>query len=440
MTVRVSSTTRRSRSSKVDLTNITEIKSGEHKGKFKAVMPNGRNADGSLKHKVYGPYADRQRAIDARDNHLKAIVAVESIPVGRAAKPMTVREWSITWSADIANKSAASTAYKYQHALDAYILPTLGDEPIALLSSDRIKRWREDMKAKHGLPTVRYAMKRLKTMLKAAVESKRTTGLEENPARDVDNVRIGRKDDDYQGSPSEYPRLIAAAGDHHLAAAIQLAVDSGLRCSELVALRWSDVDWLNNRVSVTWHTIKTGSLRKGDLLAAFVPGSKTSGGKVKAVQLSRRTMEVLRQHRERLRTLQGPGWKTGKASVYVEVVHSGARTGKPYVVPTDPGAEDALVFPRTSGLPLWTTEMYAWFQGVCRRAGVTKTFHGMRHDCGSFLLSRGVPLTVVSAHLRHSTPAITADVYSHLLEEQARMGADTFDALWASLEAQDKAV
>ena len=43
--------------------------------------------------------------------------------------------------------------------------------------------------------------------------------------------------------------------------------------------------------------------------------------------------------------------------------------------------------------------------------------HGLRHTFASILLSRGVPLIVVSRHLGHADPNITARVYAHLLSD-----------------------
>jgi integrase len=58
------------------------------------------------------------------------------------------------------------------------------------------------------------------------------------------------------------------------------------------------------------------------------------------------------------------------------------------------------------------------------------TLHGLRHTCGSILLSRGVPLIVVSRHLGHADPNITARVYAHLLDDsQLDQVGDVFGEL-----------
>jgi integrase len=58
------------------------------------------------------------------------------------------------------------------------------------------------------------------------------------------------------------------------------------------------------------------------------------------------------------------------------------------------------------------------------------TLHGLRHTCGSILLARGVPLIVVSRHLGHTDPNITARVYAHLLSDtQLDQAAEVFAGL-----------
>ena len=45
-------------------------------------------------------------------------------------------------------------------------------------------------------------------------------------------------------------------------------------------------------------------------------------------------------------------------------------------------------------------------------------FHNLRHTAATLMLAEGVPLVTVSKVLGHSTPAITAAIYAHALDEQ----------------------
>lgn len=59
------------------------------------------------------------------------------------------------------------------------------------------------------------------------------------------------------------------------------------------------------------------------------------------------------------------------------------------------------------------------------------TFHGLRHEHASLLLSAGVPITAVSERLGHASAAITSDLYSHLLEDADRRMADAVETVLA---------
>ena len=62
----------------------------------------------------------------------------------------------------------------------------------------------------------------------------------------------------------------------------------------------------------------------------------------------------------------------------------------------------------------------AGFKGV--------SLHNLRHGHGSQLLSAGVPLPVVSARLGHSSPYVTATIYSHALKADEMQAADKWEA------------
>ena len=56
------------------------------------------------------------------------------------------------------------------------------------------------------------------------------------------------------------------------------------------------------------------------------------------------------------------------------------------------------------------------------------TLHGLRHLCGSYMLERGTPITVVAKHLGHSNPATTMRIYAHSLRQDDPTAADLFGA------------
>jgi integrase len=60
-----------------------------------------------------------------------------------------------------------------------------------------------------------------------------------------------------------------------------------------------------------------------------------------------------------------------------------------------------------------------------KAAGLPKfRFHDLRHSAATFLIAAGIPLKHVSDLLGHSTIAITADIYGHLLDESNRAAGE----------------
>ncbi|MFE6905239.1 tyrosine-type recombinase/integrase [Streptomyces erythrochromogenes] len=65
---------------------------------------------------------------------------------------------------------------------------------------------------------------------------------------------------------------------------------------------------------------------------------------------------------------------------------------------------------------------------LSEEAGVPRiTVHDLRHPAATITISAGVPLTVVSKTLWHSTLSTTANIYSHLTWQAAREAVDTID-------------
>ena len=59
------------------------------------------------------------------------------------------------------------------------------------------------------------------------------------------------------------------------------------------------------------------------------------------------------------------------------------------------------------------------------------TFHGLRHSAASLMLAGGADISTVSKLLGHSSIAITADVYAHLIAAVGQCAVDGAAALIA---------
>ena len=103
-----------------------------------------------------------------------------------------------------------------------------------------------------------------------------------------------------------------------------------------------------------------------------------------------------------------------------EIVAGSRWKGPEYVE----GRVTGFVFTSEVGTIFEPRNLNRYFDRVREHAGMpTHTFHGLRHNCASLLLSQGVPLWAVSKILGHSEIPVTANVYGHLAHELQREAA-----------------
>jgi integrase len=90
---------------------------------------------------------------------------------------------------------------------------------------------------------------------------------------------------------------------------------------------------------------------------------------------------------------------------------------------------DGYVFLRRSGEPWNPNELSRQFSRLVRRKKLLLfRFHDLRHGFASLAFAAGIPMKIVSESLGHSSIAITAELYTHLLDDHKREKAGRLDA------------
>lgn len=216
------------------------------------------------------------------------------------------------------------------------------------------------------------------------------------PRNVADAVKAPRPDpkEMHPLSPDEARKLIEAARGDKLEALYILAVHTGMRQGELLALKWEDVD-LNEEVIRIRRTL----VRSGGRIALGEP--KTKGSR-RTVYLTGAAMEALKIHLE-------------------QQLEDIERLGDLY-------HDHGLVFTSGVGTLINPSNLRRRsFAPLLKRAGLPQIrFHDLRHTCATLLLSRNVHPKYVQELLGHATVAITLDTYSHVI---AGMGNHTARAM-----------
>ena len=167
-----------------------------------------------------------------------------------------------------------------------------------------------------------------------------------------------------------------------------LALTTGMRRGEILALKWQDIDFDLNTLQV--RRIFTRS--KGHRYVLAEPKTEKSR---RSVILPLITVGLLKQHRmsqQQAKSEAGEYWQ----------------------------AND-LVFCTALGTPLNPNKVIERFETVLKRAGLPHIrFHDLRHSAATMLLAMGVHPKVVQELLGHNQISMTMDIYSHVLPTMQR--------------------
>ncbi len=196
-------------------------------------------------------------------------------------------------------------------------------------------------------------------------------------------------------STEETRRLLRAACGERLEALYVLAVTTGMRQGELLALRWQDVDLKNGTLSV-----RRTLTRDGGRVIIGEPKTKKSR---RSISLTPRAVEALGAHLERqLREIEILG---------------------------DRYEDRGLLFATDTGGPVNPSNLrQRSFAPLLQKAKLPHVrFHDLRHTCATLLLSKGTHPKFVQELLGHATVAITLDTYSHAVPGMGKQTAKAME-------------
>ena len=321
---------------------------------------------------------------------------------GILVKPtkLTVGEYLEQWLRDyVVTNTAPTTAHGYSDIVRSHLIPELGRLLLNALQPSHIQAYyarmlesgRRDGKGGLSAQTVKHHHRVLHEALKYAVKH---GILIRNIAEAVDPPRPDSKEM-VTLEPENVHIFLDAAHDTPYYVPFYTALYTGLRRSELLGLRWRDIDLDLATLSVvqTLHHVP----KKGYVFRE--PKTKRSR---RLVDLSPSLALLLREHR---------------ANQELEKKLLGHM-----LMPDD------LVFCYPDGTPLPPNSVTKGFHKLAKSLGMSRMrLHDLRHTHATIMMSQGVHPKVVSERLGHSSVAITLDTYSHVLPGIQAAAARRFD-------------
>ncbi|WP_018349166.1 site-specific integrase [Longispora albida] len=344
--------------------------------------------------RAVGYGATQEEAIEERDR----IRDQKKAGLDLTKKPKTVADWLDEWLLIKAEEERSpSTLDRYRSVVDVHLRPGLGSVRLDKLTAKRIRQFLAGYKGKRSPATILKIHAVLRAALSGAMAEDLLT---RNVAKSV-TPGGGSRDERRALTPDEAKTFLRAIKGDRLESVFLLAIATGLRRSELLGLRWSDVDLDGEALWVRQKLIRSSQ--------GLTIGSPKTHRSKRPIPLQRVGLLALRRQKARLaeeRLAAGEAWKP----------------------------EYDLVFPNTLGKPMEPRNVNRRFEKYRAAAGLDwLDLHDLRHAFATFLLDAGEELRTVMDLLGHSTIRLTADLYGHVLAPRAREAAKGIDQALGNL-------
>ena len=313
-------------------------------------------------------------------------------PTKESIESFLVR-WLDTYAA---TNTSPRTQRDYRGIVHRYLVPTLGTLTLATLRPDHVQALYADMLAR-GLSarTVLHAHRVLREALGHAVKWRLISW---NVCDAVDPPRPQRKQMTSMDD-GEANRFLAVAEASQFKDVFFVALYTGMRRSEILALKWTEVDLERCTLSVV-----AGLHRLTGQGLVLLP-TKTARSR-RQVSITDEVVDLLHQIRGQQmvqRLSFGPAWH-----------------------------EAGFVFTKGDGSPLDPEKVTKEFARTAKEAGFSGIrLHDLRHTHASLMLKAGASPKSISERLGHASISITMDVYAHLLPGIQEEAAQTFSKLLA---------
>ena len=350
------------------------INKGERKDGSTKWMARWRHPDPDVATIVERGFRDKRvgeewgRKLD-RDAHNGMLRPISS----RKTFEDAVHEWrEIRYS-----KFTPRTRARYDSVVRAHLMPAFGSQRLAAIDRTMVRRYFAKLAASVEAGeltggTVHKIHTCMSSILRYAADE---NWMPANPCSHVRDMPSSKPSRKAAFLTREEIEALIEAMDPRYSLLVRFAAYTGLRQSELFALRRRHIDVLHNRVRVE------------ESIKAWSNGVPTFG-----------------------ETKSGRGRTVGLEPALAKLV-----TGH---LASLPGGPDALVFTKDDGGAIRETSWRRNFWGPAVRLalpGRDVTFHHLRHTCASLLIASGANALEIKEWMGHASISTTYDVYGHLL-------------------------
>lgn len=305
------------------------------------------------------------------------------------------------------NLLAEECVYNYSRALTNWVLPKIGETTLTDCTSDFFKsyfKWLSNQISPETHEPLSIGSREKIFGIISSVFSCATQWniIKANPLKSARPEEFKRKNKLKQSKDKqrcltleESKRLIKELNNVDLKYQIitQIALIGGLRRSEILGLKWIDVDFKNSCIYINQSSIFVP--KKG-----YVVGDLKTETSERTVSLPRVTMLLLLEYKMK-----------------------SENNDNNFVFINDKG--------RRKGLRMNPSSVTNWFKAFREKVGLPKdvALQGLRHSSATILIAKGINVKSVSSRLGHSNTSTTLNIYAHAITGVDKQAGDTLDKI-----------
>ena len=365
---------------------------GEKRYKFLIYVGKDETTGHTIQIKKQG-FKSKDEALEAYLNYKLKIVKGEYEPLNK--KKLTFKQLFESWDKVYKPTVKESTYAVTMRYFNNHILSALGNiyiEKITVAECQKaVNEWFEE--APHTFDRfIHYASK----VFKYGIDMELLTS---NPMEKVIKPKLKERPQQYQEfyDKDELNKFLSCAKKCNFRYFVyfRLLAYTGMRKGESLALKWSDIDFETNTISIT-RNVTTGLNNR-----PYISNGKTANS-VRRIPVDSETMNYLKEWRYcQQKDMLKKGFNFLDADNYI--------------FPTINNGITSLSKPRQ------------WNKSICDKFGLRRIkIHGFRHTHASLCYSAGLNAKKIQKRLGHADSKTTMNVYTHVMKNDEKKAVKKF--------------
>lgn len=300
-----------------------------------------------------------------------------------------IDEWFET---EVKPRLAPATIKSYSNNIERHIRPALGSILLEKITPMNIQQFYNQLDEQgYSERSIKYIHDNLHSCLKHFVFSQ---SIAKNPC---DFVKVPKKKSVQKSSfysESEVKQLLKAVENDRLRPVVYLGL-MGLRRSEMCALKWSDIDFINNKVTINKNLVVINGQR-------YIGDCKSTSSQ-RVIIVSPSIIKLLSEYKRY--QLKEKSYCVGS---YID---------------------KDLIICQPNGDYINPASLSSQFPKMLEKYGLRRIrLHDLRHTfCSLSINEYNIAPSIVSHMAGHSNTQVTLNTYSHTNEEMEKKTADAFE-------------